>query len=137
MPVELFVRSEQLQIADAGGSSASVGTIAAQVYPGGLVDLYIDSEDSTSGRLLVRLPGHATMIRWPIGARVSISVKCSSAVAFPAKVPRSRCRPASYGVIDDAAAQFVARCRLRGPPRLIGGEQPGDRFIRDRSRVFW
>ena len=45
VPVELFVRSEQLQIADAGGSSASVGTIAAQVYPGGLVDLYIDSEE--------------------------------------------------------------------------------------------
>jgi putative spermidine/putrescine transport system ATP-binding protein len=65
------------------GPCASVGTIAAQVYQGGHVDLYLESADSVSGRLLVRLPAHEAMMRWPIGARVNISVNSSSVVAFP------------------------------------------------------
>ncbi len=81
--VDLFVRPEQLQVSDMTGPCASVGTIAAQVYQGGHVDLYLDSADSVSDRLLVRLPGHEAMLRWPIGALVSISIDRSNVVAFP------------------------------------------------------
>ncbi|MBI3434545.1 MAG: ABC transporter ATP-binding protein [Proteobacteria bacterium] len=82
--VDLFVRPEQMQVSDAPGPCASVGTVAAQIYQGGHVDLYLDSVDSVSGRLLVRLPGHEAMTRWPIGARVNISFDRDTAVAFPA-----------------------------------------------------
>lgn len=83
-PVDLFLRPEQLQVSDQAGSSASVGTIAAQVYQGGHIDLYLESADCMSGRLLVRLPGHEIMMRWPIGARVNISINSGNVVAFPA-----------------------------------------------------
>lgn len=82
-PVDLFLRPEQLQVSDQAGASASVGTIAAQVYQGGHVDLYLESADCMSGRLLVRLAGHEIMMRWPIGARVNISINSGNVVAFP------------------------------------------------------
>lgn len=83
-PVDLFLRPEQLQVSDEAGAGASSGTIAAQVYQGGHVDLYLESADCLSGRLLVRLPGHEATLRWPVGARVTISINSGSVVAFPA-----------------------------------------------------
>jgi spermidine/putrescine ABC transporter ATP-binding subunit len=82
-PVDLFVRPEQLQVSNFGEPCATSGTIVAQVYQGGHVDLYIESADSLSGRLLVRLPSHETIMQWPIGARVSVSINDSSVVGFP------------------------------------------------------
>jgi putative spermidine/putrescine transport system ATP-binding protein len=81
--VDLFIRPEQLQVSETGGPCASIGTIVALVYQGGHVDLYLDSADSVSGRLLVRLPGHEAMLRWPIGAQVNISIDSSNVIAFP------------------------------------------------------
>ncbi len=81
--VDLFVRPEQLQVSNLGEPCATFGTIVAQVYQGGHVDLYIESADSLSGRLLVRIPSHETIMQWPIGARVSVSVNGSSVVGFP------------------------------------------------------
>jgi putative spermidine/putrescine transport system ATP-binding protein len=81
--VDLFIRPEQLHVSEMGGPSASVGTIAALIYQGGHVDLYLDSADSMSGRLLVRLPSHEATMKWPIGAQVNISVDSSNVIAFP------------------------------------------------------
>jgi putative spermidine/putrescine transport system ATP-binding protein len=81
-PVDLFVRPEQLQMVDADGPCATGGTVAAQVYQGGHVDLYIDCAESVRDRLLVRSAGHDAMTRWPIGAQVGISIGDDDAVAF-------------------------------------------------------
>ena len=81
--VDLFIRPEQLQVSDSGGSCASVGKIVTMVYQGGHVDLYLDSADCVSGRLLVRLPAHEAMLRWPMGTLVNISIDRSNVVAFP------------------------------------------------------
>ena len=81
-PVDLFVRPEQLQMVDADEPCAIGGTVAAQVYQGGHVDLYIDCAESVRDRLLVRSAGHDAMTRWPIGARVGISIGDDDAVAF-------------------------------------------------------
>jgi len=83
-PVDLFLRPEQLQVSDQAGTGASVGTVAAQVYQGGHVDLYLETADCLSGRLLVRLPGNEAILRWPVGARVTISINSGNVVAFPA-----------------------------------------------------
>jgi putative spermidine/putrescine transport system ATP-binding protein len=81
--VDLFIRPEQLQVSDSGGPGASVGKIVTMVYQGGHVDLYLDSADCVSGRLLVRLPAHEAMLRWPMGTLVNISIDRSNVVAFP------------------------------------------------------
>jgi putative spermidine/putrescine transport system ATP-binding protein len=82
MPVDLFVRPEQLRVVEAGEACAASGTIAAQVYQGGHVDLYIDSEASSRDKLLVRSAGYDAMARWPIGAKVGVSISTDDAVAF-------------------------------------------------------
>jgi putative spermidine/putrescine transport system ATP-binding protein len=81
-PVDLFVRPEQLRVVADGEACAASGTIAAQVYQGGHVDLYIDSEASSRDKLLVRSAGYDAMARWPIGAKVGVSISTDDAVAF-------------------------------------------------------
>jgi putative spermidine/putrescine transport system ATP-binding protein len=81
-PVDLFVRPEQLRIAEASEPCATNGTIVAQVYQGGHVDIYLDCVDSACDRLLMRSTGHDAMMRWPIGAQVGISISTDDAVAF-------------------------------------------------------
>lgn len=81
--VDLFIRPEQLRVSDTGTADASAGTIAAKIYQGGHVDLYLDSADSVSGRLLIRLSGHEAMVRWPVGAQVNISIDSKNVIAFP------------------------------------------------------
>jgi ABC-type Fe3+/spermidine/putrescine transport system ATPase subunit len=60
-PVDLFVRPEQLQMVGADEPCATSGTVAAQVYQGGHVDLYIDCAESVRDRLLVRSARHDAM----------------------------------------------------------------------------
>ncbi len=81
-PVDLFVRPEQLQMVDPDAPCATSGAVAAQVYQGGHVDLYIDCAESVRDRLLVRSARHDAMTRWPIGAQVGISIGDDDAVAF-------------------------------------------------------
>ncbi len=81
-PVDLFVRPEQLQVTEASEPCARSGTVVAQVYQGGHVDLYVECMDSSRDRLLVRSAGHEAMTRWPIGAQVGISVSIDEGVAF-------------------------------------------------------
>jgi len=83
-PVDVFVRPEQLKLADASEPCVSAGTIAAQVYQGGHVDIHVACTDAASGRLLVRLSGPQAMTDWPIGARVSIAVSADECIAFAA-----------------------------------------------------
>jgi putative spermidine/putrescine transport system ATP-binding protein len=81
-PVNLFVRPEHLTIVDATLPCATSGTIAAHVYQGGHVDIYLECEDSSRGQLLVRSGGHEAMMRWPIGSRVGISIAADEGAAF-------------------------------------------------------
>jgi len=83
-PVDLFVRPEDLCVAADATAAVAHGVVAAQVYQGGHVDLHVDTPDAASGRVLLRLPGHAAMARWPLGTRIGIALAASEAVAFPA-----------------------------------------------------
>jgi ABC-type Fe3+/spermidine/putrescine transport system ATPase subunit len=81
--VDLYVRPEQLRITEDGDPSLRSGTIAAQVYQGGHVDLFVECKDPFRERLLVRLAGNEAMTRWPVGAQVGISMDAGEGVAFP------------------------------------------------------
>jgi spermidine/putrescine ABC transporter ATP-binding subunit len=81
-PVDVFVRPEQLRLTAAGETSASNGSIVAQVYQGGHVDFYVACADSVRGRLLVRLAGPDAAASRPIGAAVGISLSGDDGIAF-------------------------------------------------------
>lgn len=81
-PVDLYVRPEHLQVIEAGEPCARSGTIVAQVYQGGHVDLFVECMGSPRERLLVRSAGHEAMTRWPVGAQVGISIGTDEGVAF-------------------------------------------------------
>jgi hypothetical protein len=71
-----------LRIADDGAAPLACGVVAAQVYQGGHVDLHVDCPDVAFTRVLLRIPGHAAMTRWPIGTRVGLALTSEEAVAF-------------------------------------------------------
>jgi spermidine/putrescine ABC transporter ATP-binding subunit len=81
--VDLFLRPEDLHVTADAAAAVAHGVVAAQVYQGGHVDLHVDTADAVSGRVLLRLPGHAAMARWPLGTRIAIALAASEAVAFP------------------------------------------------------
>jgi putative spermidine/putrescine transport system ATP-binding protein len=83
-PVDLFFRPEQLLLIDPSEPCASSGTVAAQVYQGGHIDVYVDCAESSRGRMLARLSGPQVAARWLVGARVGIAVGGDEAVAFAA-----------------------------------------------------
>jgi len=88
--VDLFVRPEQLRFARAGEPIAVEGTIAAHVYQGGYVNLYLEAPEVCTTRILVRSLEPDAVSRWPIGMRVGVSVAGSDAIAFEAEpAPRS------------------------------------------------
>jgi putative spermidine/putrescine transport system ATP-binding protein/spermidine/putrescine transport system ATP-binding protein len=82
--VDLFVRPEELRVADEGTPAAVCGIVAAQVYQGGHVDLYVDVPEAASGRVLIRVPGPEGMSLWPAGARIGITLAVDKAIAFRA-----------------------------------------------------
>jgi hypothetical protein len=55
--------------------------VVAHVFQGGYVDLYVDTVEGNSGRLLARLPARDVGMRWPLGAEVGISL--NEAKNFP------------------------------------------------------
>jgi spermidine/putrescine ABC transporter ATP-binding subunit len=81
-PVDLFVRPEQLKVVDPAEPCATAGTVVAQVYQGGHVDIHVACMEAAGDRLLVRSGGHDAMARWPIGAKVGISIGTDESVAF-------------------------------------------------------
>jgi spermidine/putrescine ABC transporter ATP-binding subunit len=80
-PVDLFVRPEDLRVAEKGATVAVHGIVAAQIYQGGHVDLYVDVPEGASGRVLLRLPGDQGMSLWS-AARIGITVATEKAIAF-------------------------------------------------------
>jgi ABC-type Fe3+/spermidine/putrescine transport system ATPase subunit len=80
-PVDLFVRPEQLKIADVSEPCATSGTVTAQVYQGGHADIYVASEAS-SRDLLVRTGEHDALSRWRVGTKVGVLISASDGVAF-------------------------------------------------------
>jgi spermidine/putrescine ABC transporter ATP-binding subunit len=80
--VDVFVRPEALLVA-APGAAALQGEVAAQIYQGGHVDFYVNVPDAGCGRLLLRIPGHDAMVRWPVGTRIAIAFAGDRAIAFP------------------------------------------------------
>jgi putative spermidine/putrescine transport system ATP-binding protein/spermidine/putrescine transport system ATP-binding protein len=81
--VDLFVRPEDLCVAEGGAVAVTRGVVAAHIYQGGHVDLYVDTPDAAAGRVLLRVPGQAAMSRWPLGAPIAIALAVEEAVAFP------------------------------------------------------
>jgi ABC-type Fe3+/spermidine/putrescine transport system ATPase subunit len=81
--VDLFVRPEDLRVANDGTAAVAHGVVAAQVYQGGHVDLYVDAPEVASTRVLLRIPGQAAITRWPIGTRVGLALTTQEAVTFP------------------------------------------------------
>jgi putative spermidine/putrescine transport system ATP-binding protein/spermidine/putrescine transport system ATP-binding protein len=81
--VDLFVRPEQLRIVTASEPAAAQGIVAAHVYQGDHIDVYVDAAEAATSRILVRVPGHEALGRAPVGARVGIATTGVSTVAFP------------------------------------------------------
>jgi ABC-type Fe3+/spermidine/putrescine transport system ATPase subunit len=81
--IDLFVRPEDLRVVEGDTAAVARGMVAAQVYQGGHVDLYLDAPEIASTRVLLRIPGQAAMARWPLGTRVGIALATDEAVAFP------------------------------------------------------
>ena len=80
--VDLFLRPEELRVAESGAPVAANGVVAARVYQGGHVDLYVDLPESVTGRVLLRVPGQDAMMRWPAGTRVGIVLAADKGIAF-------------------------------------------------------
>ena len=81
--VDAFVRPQQLALASDTDPVALTGTIAAQVYQGDHVDLYVDVRPAAEGRILVRVPAHAAPTSLATGAAVRLTLTGMDAIAFP------------------------------------------------------
>lgn len=79
--VDLFVRPEQFSIVAPEEPCAIKGSVVAQIYQGGHVDLQIECAGE---RLLVRSPGEQAILCWPMGAPVGIAIQADRCSAFPA-----------------------------------------------------
>jgi spermidine/putrescine ABC transporter ATP-binding subunit len=82
-PVELFLRPEQLRIAEAGDAQLCEGVVAARGYQGAHVDIHIATHAAISGRILIRQARSDAMIGWPVGTSIAIACNSMEAVAFP------------------------------------------------------
>jgi spermidine/putrescine ABC transporter ATP-binding subunit len=84
-PIDLFVRPEGLCVADSEAAAAVNGVVAAQIYQGGHIDLYVDVPQALSGRVLLRVPSHEAASLRPPGTRIGIALAGDAAVAFRAE----------------------------------------------------
>ena len=80
--VDLFIRPEHLRLANAAAESFA-GTVAASIYQGGHVDLYVDAQHVAASRVLMRLSAADAGTSWASGAKVAIAIGGNDAVAFP------------------------------------------------------
>jgi len=80
--VDLFIRPEHLHVASAA-EAAFEGAVAASIYQGGHVDLYVDTPQISSARVLMRLGAKDARGSWNDGAKIAIGVSGNDAVAFP------------------------------------------------------
>jgi spermidine/putrescine ABC transporter ATP-binding subunit len=82
--VDLFVRPEDLRVAPGDAAAAAHGIVAAQIYQGGHIDLYVEVPEAVSGRVLLRVPSHEAASLRPAGTRIGITLAAEMAVAFKA-----------------------------------------------------
>ena len=61
------------------------GLVAAQIYQGGHIDLYVEVPQALSGRVLLRVPSHEAASLRPPGTRIGIALAGDAAVAFRAE----------------------------------------------------
>ncbi|MGV3635935.1 MAG: ABC transporter ATP-binding protein [Pseudorhodoplanes sp.] len=80
--VDLFVRPEHLQVTSAE-DAAFEGKVAASIYQGDHVDLYVDTPEAANGRLMMRLAARDAAGISNIGSTVAIAITGDDAVAFP------------------------------------------------------
>jgi ABC-type Fe3+/spermidine/putrescine transport system ATPase subunit len=83
--VDLFVRPEQLRFAKPGDAIAVEGTVAAHIYQGGYVNLYLEAPEVCTSRILVRSLEPDAINRWPAGTRVGVAIAGSDIMAFEAE----------------------------------------------------
>jgi len=81
-PVDLFVRPEALRVAENEAAAAVHGLVAAQIYQGGHIDLYVEVPQAVSGRVLLRVPSHEGASLRPPGTRIGITLAADAAIAF-------------------------------------------------------
>src|SRR5215475_7897295 len=72
--VDLFVRPEDVRVAAPDAVTAAHGIVAAQIYQGGHIDLYVDAPEVSSGRILLRVPSHEAASPPPPGTRIGIAL---------------------------------------------------------------
>jgi len=80
--VDLFVRPEHLHVAPQD-ACAIEGRVAAAIYQGGHVDLYIDTPHAANERLMMRIAARDAAGISGTGAPIAIGISGEDAVAFP------------------------------------------------------
>jgi putative spermidine/putrescine transport system ATP-binding protein/spermidine/putrescine transport system ATP-binding protein len=80
--VDLFVRPEELRVAEHDAAIAAHGIVAAQIYQGGHIDLYVEVPEAVSGRVLLRVPSYDAGSLRPPGTRIGIALTADAAIAF-------------------------------------------------------
>jgi ABC-type Fe3+/spermidine/putrescine transport system ATPase subunit len=81
--VDLFVRPEQLRLAEAGEERMLSGCVHAQIYQGGHTDILVDIPILEQSPIRIRLAGQAETARWPAGTPAGVVLASESAIAFP------------------------------------------------------
>jgi putative spermidine/putrescine transport system ATP-binding protein/spermidine/putrescine transport system ATP-binding protein len=81
--LDLFVRPEHLRLVAENEPAAAQGIVAAHVYQGDHIDVYVDAAAAATGRILVRVPGYEAVDRARVGARGGIATTGINTVAFP------------------------------------------------------
>jgi putative spermidine/putrescine transport system ATP-binding protein len=92
-PVELFVRPEALRVIEPDKATALTGVVTTRIFQGGHIDLHVAVAEAQSGRLLIRVAGHADLPLWPVGAQVGVVLPADGTAVFatagPTPAPRS------------------------------------------------
>ncbi|MEO9337506.1 ABC transporter ATP-binding protein [Mesorhizobium sp. SB112] len=81
--IDVFIRPEHFAIGKRTVPGSLPGIIAAQVFQGDHVDLYVEMPRVSNERVLVRSPGISAISDWSVGSEVGLSVVSSDIVAFP------------------------------------------------------
>jgi putative spermidine/putrescine transport system ATP-binding protein len=81
-PAELFVRPEALRVIEPDKERALTGVVTTRIFQGGHIDLHVAVAEAQSGRLLIRVAGHADLPLWPVGAQVGVVVPEDGTIVF-------------------------------------------------------
>ena len=139
--VDLFVRPEQLRFANAGEPIAVEGTVAAHIYQGGYVNLYLEAPEVCSSHILMRSLEPDAISRWPTGTRVGVAIAGTDAIAFEAEPARpkrvgergeARCRPVKRTASPQPISVFLPSagsntCSATPGPTLPRSSRPTPR----------